>query len=573
MKKEILVCLVVTFFSLFGYGQVHQEMSEGYEAIPREKVFIHTNTITLFSGEYLYYKVYCMDAVTNVTSKLSKVAYVELIDKNRGTIFKHKVTLDSGVGQGDFFVPVSLPSGSYKLTGYTQWMQNDEASHFFWADMAIINPYQSLPGAIIADSGTMQVLNSTPLASKPPRLNKSGIAISLDKNTANKGDLVAITLSSANETSMEGTYSLSIRKQDFTHPFSKPTTLDKISLAKKKTNHPNYLPELRGGIIKGNIRSNNSALPIDNIKVALSIPGKGFITKIASTQKNGTFYFMLDEDFEGDRATFQIVGEDRDQYKIEINNQESTDYSGIPFKDFFIDITLKEAIVQRSVYNQIENGYFSQKPDTIRVPAPIKPFYGDRGVLYKLDDYKRFPTIKETLVEYVDDAWITRGEGETVFAVRPYENTLPTSFPPLIIVDGIIVQDQRKLLNYSAKKVDAITIVRDKYFLGADVFQGVIVVETIEGDFYNSITEDYVVKETLFTPQKKKHYFKQQHSEGKRVPDYRSQLLWEPRLELSKQEKTIQFYTSDNEGIYEVSLEGFTKGGTPISVTTYLEVR
>ncbi len=53
----------------------------GFKDIPQETIFIHFNSTLLLTGEYLYYKVYCLNTETNYLSDLSKMAYVELIGK------------------------------------------------------------------------------------------------------------------------------------------------------------------------------------------------------------------------------------------------------------------------------------------------------------------------------------------------------------------------------------------------------------------------------------------------------------------------------------------------------------
>ena len=62
-------------------------------------------------------------------------------------------------------------------------------------------------------------------------------------------------------------------------------------------------------------------------------------------------------------------------------------------------------------------------------------------------------------------------------------------------------------------------------------------------------------------------------TETKRIPDFRDQLLWMPSLNLSSNTAVIDFYTSDNLGTYEISVQGFTNNGTPVSVSESFVVR
>ena len=81
IRKFILILMMVTSLTT-GFGQTILKKSSdlnGYQEIPQEKIFVHYNTNLLFSGEYLYYRVYCFTANSNKLSEISKIAYVELI--------------------------------------------------------------------------------------------------------------------------------------------------------------------------------------------------------------------------------------------------------------------------------------------------------------------------------------------------------------------------------------------------------------------------------------------------------------------------------------------------------------
>ena len=145
MKKHVFKLVVILcIVHNFSYAQHILKDAEDvswYMSIPQEKVFLHHNTSLLLTGEYLYYKLYCFNANTNKLSEISKMGYVELISENGTSIFKHKIKLINGLGQGDYFVPTSIPSGNYKLLAYTQWMRNGEKHNFFSSDISIVNPF------------------------------------------------------------------------------------------------------------------------------------------------------------------------------------------------------------------------------------------------------------------------------------------------------------------------------------------------------------------------------------------------------------------------------------------------
>lgn len=108
------------------------------------------------------------------------------------------------------------------------------------------------------------------------------------------------------------------------------------------------------------------------------------------------------------------------------------------------------------------------------------------------------------------------------------------------------------------------------------MYQGIIAIETFNGDYYKNVVYNKKFHKVidLFKPQPNKKYFNQQYSDNSlnRIPDFRHQLYWEPNLNLEKETAEIIFYTSDNTGVYEINIEGFSSSGEPISIKKYFKV-
>ncbi|MCH7785303.1 MAG: hypothetical protein IIB06_07800 [Bacteroidetes bacterium] len=593
MKKTFILIVLVVFNmpTIFSQAVINNSHSlNRYKNIPQEKVFVHYNTSLLFAGEYLYYSVYTINSATNKLSTISKIAYVELIGEDHKEVFKHKIKLEKGVGQGDFFIPTSVPSGNYKLISYTNWMLNGEKNHFFQDDISIINPYKGNQEAILMDgiNDENQVIN-TSQNSKENQLNKFNgqyISLSTDRTKYKKRENVALTIKNLMSTPLQGTYSLSVRKINTISHSSRYKATNYNSLYSKNIISKNrsinelvYLPELRGELITGSVVYKETNLPASDKKVAISISGKEFIFKISSTNNNGVFYFNLDKEYTNSSAIIQVIGSDKEKYKIEISEYPSVDYSTLEFNKFKINPGMKDIILERSIYNQIENGYFSVKPDSIIIKNVKLPFYyGESTTTYDLDDYTRFSTVKEVFVEIVKHVWTRKiSNEETVFQVRSYVMENDSNLLPLIIVDDVLIQDHNHLFEYNANKIKTVSILREKYFFGTQIYQGIIAIKTIDGDYKNRLYGDYIDTIELFSPQPEKNYFHQMYDEktdaiSNRIPDFRSQLLWIPRININSEEITLQFFTSDNSGDYEICLEGFTVHGKPVSIRNIITV-
>ena len=272
-----------------------------------------------------------------------------------------------------------------------------------------------------------------------------------------------------------------------------------------------------------------------------------------------------------------MLGADRANYNVSLNEHQSVDYSALTFSDFKIAPSYKKLILDRSIQHQIENGYFSVKPDSILPSTPLIPFFNSRATAYNLDDYTRFSTVRETIIEIIDHVSVRKeGKNQFVFHVRGYDPYIESDFHPLVLIDGLLVQDHNELVDYNAKKIKTMYVVRDKYLYGGQIFDGVIAMETIDGDYQSTQYGDYIAQVTFFKPITSKKYFHQVYDDEKtasnRIPDYRNQLLWEPRVTFDAAEKVFTCYTSDNTGRYEIVLEGFTAQGNPVSIKEVITV-
>ena len=105
----------------------------------QEKVFVHTDKSFYVSGEIIWFKIYNVDAASDNLLDISKVAYVEIINKDQKPILQTKISLNKGLGSGSFYLPFSIASGNYIFRAYTSWMKNFSADFFFEKNITIIN--------------------------------------------------------------------------------------------------------------------------------------------------------------------------------------------------------------------------------------------------------------------------------------------------------------------------------------------------------------------------------------------------------------------------------------------------
>jgi hypothetical protein len=119
----------------------------------QEKLFVHTDKSFYLAGEVLWYKIYAVDGAYHRPLDLSKVAYVEILDKDNKFVLQAKTGLLKAEGAGSFYLPLSLVSGNYKLRAYTNWMKNFGPDCFFEAPLTIVNTLKGLPAVAPAAAG------------------------------------------------------------------------------------------------------------------------------------------------------------------------------------------------------------------------------------------------------------------------------------------------------------------------------------------------------------------------------------------------------------------------------------
>ncbi len=542
-----------------------------------ETIFIHTNAVTLVSGETLLYKVYCLKSSDKTPSGISKVAYVELVDDNKKSVFKTKIALENASGQGDYFIPTTLKTGTYKLIGYTNWMLNKPFSELFQLNINIVNPYK------VDEKTASQNIFAGNTNTTAESLKNENVTLNLNKKIFSNRELVDLKIKSSNANYTNGTYSLSVRKLDnipaqnqisavnFVAATAYPVVLDL-----KNENQKIILPEVRGEIISGKINAKNNSDKIDNISVGLSIPGKSFAFKVVQTDKNGNFIFNVNQTFYSPNIILQIIDEKANNYELTVNNAPEIDYTKVSFeKDAKLSYTIKESLLERSISSQVENAYFHKKVDNIEKTPTVEPFYYPLTKEYILDDYTRFKTLKETITEVAVEAYSKQKDDKLYLHVNDPSVFPQLPNPALVLVDGLYLENQNDLLTYNMKNVYKIEIIVGRYYVGAKSFNGLISFTTFDKDFKSTQTGSFIAKPTILRPQPKKIYNKVKYentADNERIPDFRNQLFWNPDVQLNQDSET-SFYTSDLSGTFEIRLEGFTKSGIPVSIKENIEIQ
>ncbi len=578
MKKYLYIVITILAVNLSTAQYVIKDGSElgSLQRVPLEKMYAHISSPLLFTGEYLYYKIYCINAQSNRLSNISRLAYVQLVNSKGEIIASDKLNLVRGMGRGDLFIGTAVPSGNYKLVAFTQWMKNGGLEQIYKQDIAIVNPYMADQAALLNSNDNI-IPNSKTQGDDDPDEAAELLFLETDKSSYGTRSVVNLTLQNFKGSLGYGEYSLVVRrKSEITvEPAVTAETFANNYLNVPKILPQNigdtiYLPEQRGELIFGEVRHADHGLPGQGVEVILSIPGENFVLKSSTTDAYGKFFAYLQEDYRISTVIVQAMGDE--PFDISLLQKKELPYRNLPSGSFAISSTDKEAILERSVRNQIENAYFGLKPDSL-MPADLSdPFFGGIPETFKLDDYTRFATLEETMVEILNTVGYRRGSdgGEYIRVMQDFERIDEpfNDFPALVLIDGVLIPNHGEIKSFNAVQIEEIKVLRDVVTLGAKQYQGIVAIKTFDGDYFETYKRANQYSGELELREVRKNYYVQDYSSElyNRVPDYREVLLWMPEIKMDSGKMEYEFFTSDTPGTYEVILEGFTNYGKPVSV-------
>ena len=585
---RLKISLLVITALFFQQNSVAQSKSSEIELTAidtkiNETIFITPNTNSYLTGETLRYKLFCIDKTNNTASIFSKIAYVELVDSNKKSVFQQKLFLQKGSANGDFFIPTTLETGNYKLVGYTNWMLNKSNSNYFNIDIYIVNPYQTNK-----DAKTNSQTNNTKTAAASQDLTassesiNSGLSLSLGKKVFSNRELINLKIKTDSDEYSKGNYTLSVRKLDGLLSKSKLNFKEYFSSDKNQNNTntvdtQNFvLPELRGEIISGKITAKTAGNSVAKKNIALSIPQKNFEFKITDTDQEGKFVFVLDRSVPNSNIIIQLIDTDKENYSIEIDKPKTLNYNALTFSTSNLNTDFTKNLKERAVASQIENAYYNITKDSIALVTDSKKFYDPISKEYVLDDFNRFPTLKEVAVEIVKEMYYTQTKGKYELHLHDYDVNYELTAPALVIVDGLIIQDINELFEYKMSNVYKVNIINGGYFYGTKLFNGLISFTTKNFDYVSKTNGSFIIRPEILRPLGEKNYYQPDYADkakNTRIPDYRHQLLWLPDLKLNGNEENVSFASSDVNGQFEIIVEGFSESGKPVYSKEIIEVK
>ena len=593
LLKKRLVRLVISFL-IFTAIQCNQELlsqqinekaGESGLGTLTEQLYFRTDRDIYIAGEKVWFKVYKMNGLTNAPFNLSKVIYVELLDKNNFPLQQLKVKADGNSGSSVFIIPDNLSSGNYLIRAYTNWMKNYPVDMFCFKEISVINPFESIdhiklpsgnqfsPDSIskLSVNAKEEILNKRNLSGKSEHFNYN-ITLQKPEYSPREKVKISITATDLAGNPLETDLSVSVAKSAIVNSSVKENTSSAGILANGKNgiaqneDVPLYLPELEGHLISGYMRLKTTDEPLKKTDLSLSYVGKTARCQFGKTDDNGEFYFLVRESGLNE-IVIQPLSPDITGYYMELNQPFSSSFSDARASAFYLDSNRVNAINNAIIGMQIDNIYEPFRQKATAKPKPGVPdFYGKPENTILMSDYIELTSLREVVKEIIPNVHTVKQNGKLDFKLinkfqgQPFENK------PLVLVDGIPIYDYEKVLNINSKEIERADVINTRYFYSENVFDGIISFITKKGNLSAIEFDNSIFRQAYEACEVQKDFYSPDYStdslKNSRIPDYRNTLCWAPELQTKKDGKAeIEFFTSDESAGYTIVVEGISPDG------------
>tara|TARA_R110001592_G_scaffold11468_1_gene56594 strand:+ start:4809 stop:7037 length:2229 start_codon:yes stop_codon:yes gene_type:complete len=414
-----------------------------------------------------------------------------------------------------------------------------------------------------------QEISPTTLEARSPavieqQLAKGSYSVSIRKNFASK-------LPETHSIFSKEGFSLS-RSLDYTELQQASSFL--IMEDKSLPDRISFLPEYRYQLLEGLLKAKADSASVANKNVILSLTGENTLNmSVARTDNEGRFLLEYQTVNRGKTTAAHLsTAEFENEYSFELGDN-FVEQHHLSFSPVIIDTAQLEEIRERSIISQLENAYFTPIIDSSEIENAILPTMSAFNAHYEFDDYVRFRTLKEHLVEYIPVAGVREKRGLKRFVVYNLDPRFNFELEPLVLLDGVPV-NAPDLLEFSPYRIKSVDIANKRYFLGSLIVDGVLSFKTIEGNLGGFKINTNHLAFDLFTLELETRQLDMSYLNDLRTPDSRIQLLWLPDYEVDQDGvQQIQFNTSDVEGDFELTIEGFTEEGIPVSIVKKITVK
>jgi hypothetical protein len=544
----------------------------------RERIYLQTDKALYLAGERVWLKAIATGTQGRPLDR-SKVAYVELLDESAPRV-QLKIEMADGIGEGSLLLPVTLPTGYYRLVAYTRYMRNEGEAVYYDRLLPVVNTFMPLPAITPnaeADTPHTEGASEAPTSAASPSI-KTDRAV-YPTRTAGElridglpADLHSLSVSIAGIDTLTASAAAS--------PAATAEGIEAwkrgLSKAKLPPISDEELLEYEGHIVRGrlvDLSTGNTAAGEKPIAL-LGFVGEGVQVFGGKVEESGEVSFFTRRSGGIHEMATTVVSASPSRYRVDIESPFAL-HTYAPLPALRLEPGGDEALLRRSVGIQALQYYMAGSAGGADDGGALfSP--GEADWRYLLDEYTRFTTMAEVVTEFIPGLRFRKIDDGYALAVLTEERAGFTQGRSMLLLDGIPLIDHSLIYDYNPLLVKEVEVYKGRYVFGGAVFDGLAVFKTYRGDYPGlSLSGSTQLFTYEGTEAGRPFNFPAYRTEGERdsrLPDHRHTLLWMPEVDTSAGRALIPFTTSDVRGPFLIRLEGLTRGGEVVSKTLTIQV-
>lgn len=516
-----------------------------------ERTALTTDRQAYIAGDRIWCSAFCFDLSDRSLSELSAVAYVELVS-SRGVEASCKISLDRGRGAGFIDIPSSIPTGMYRLFAFTAQNKNEKGYDYLdWSvPLAIYNTQTH-------DRIEVEVLDAEP-APLQQEVVSSGV-VQLSASVAGRG--LALGLKAMDNPSA----SISVARKDALDRHVAP--FGSMPSASALEYEDRVFPEYDGEVIYASVSGPDAMAFYDETAVVtayVSTVGSINDTYTGVPSKDGLIAFKTSNIFGAKDIVSQVDGMEDDVDAHLVLQSPFVVPESYTQEKLGIHPSMAASLKARAEAAADFRKNYSDSLATVLDYRNLPVLLPENLTEYDLDDYTRFGTMKEVLVEIVPELRSRgRKDRQRIEILIAGQVTGMTSSwkPSLVLIDGVPVFQHNKVMDYDAMLVSKVQVWRQSYFYGARMYDGVV----------NFVTKSGGIAYVDF-------------GSNVRITDFQGLCLplantsgygswWQPVVSLESGRDVTFDVKLSSEGDYEIKVEGWTEGGDYFCETKTVKVQ
>ena len=513
---------------------------------------LYTDRDAYVSGEILLAKIFLPEGIA------SSIVSLDLMNLNGTRITGASLSIENNEAAGYLQLPDSLSSGTYLVRTY---QKHNSAKIKTVREIWISSRFDGLEKInqikrITASSGIQD--------KEAAQIEINGIEPEYETNSSFEA---SIKIDESLLKELDGNLLVSVAQTD--------QSFKPITFMLENNQSGDGIIEKNGIVISGTITDKRTMEPESDITVCLTVPDSipGF--QYYKTRKDGRFYFLLDQYYGSVQAVVQCFANNSSQRLNMKLDELFADPGTLP--EFSLQPISEE--FKNNMTRNISAGTFRKVfgQETLIYTAAAKktrdsyPYYGKASRTVDPQLFIDLPNFAEVARELLPGVKFRNYNNEP--SLQVLNNSTHNYFEekPLILIDGIPVQDLNAIKGMGSADIDRVDILQNERFYGDLRFPGVVAIYTAKADYSMLPESSQLARLKLETIQLQTKLAEPSVTEPN-IPDLRQLLYWNPTTQ-PKQNITVKCRTSTIEGQFKILIRGKLKDGTMLFSEKQFEVK